>query len=524
MSSEQDLIATRKAKHLELNDGKYELAANDYYRSIFECLDNFNIYNHAVSIDPADLKHDALTKGRLTNIRKSGSISFLNIQDQSGSIQLIASKKVLANYQDLSLLDLGDIIEVFGQLCLSKTNERSILINRFTLLTKSIRPMPDKFFGLEDQEVKNRKRYLDLISSDETMARFVVRTYIIQAIRTYFNSLKFLEVETPILSTISSGANAKPFLTHHNALDTNMSLRIAPELYLKRLLVGGFEKVFEIGKNFRNEGLSTRHNPEFTMLEYYQAYVNFDKLIPQLRELISYIERCLTSHLPDNVLSFYEKWHAEHEWDLDFREITMKNAILNGAAKAEISIGESLFTEENSELFISFNNSDNERFKRISQSLHNDLANANNNGSKIAILFEALAEPFLTEDYRTNDKSSIVFITKHPKAISPLARASDDDSLYADRFEMYINGMEIANGFQELNDPVEQSLRFKEQLESSDKDPMAYDSDYIEALEYGLPPCSGVGIGLDRFCCLLTNSNNIRDVILFPTMKPLHKS
>lgn len=529
MSAEDTLRATRLEKHQKLNGGTYPLASS--HNSIRMVLRESAANTPPTSLIPEELHEAWRVHGRITNIRKSGGITFIKIADESGAIQLIASKAILTNYSDLSLLDLGDIIEIAGLACLSKTGESSILIQAWKVLTKSHLPPPEKFLGLTDSELKSRKRYLDLLSSEETCARFVVRSYILKLIRQYMETIGFMEVETSTLSSISSGANAKPFTTHHNALDIDLQLRIAPELSLKKLLVGGFEKIYEIGRNYRNEGISPRHNPEFTMMESYEAYGDYTYLIPFTVNLWQHVVDNLVASLPDNVSHYSQKWLTESpiDWS-EYHIVTMYQSVLAACSKANINIvfsntwtGHSV-SGELEDFFLDFSNLENTRLQKIDvKSLHHKLDVSASVGEKIGILFEYVAEPFLTEDYRTTDgtKSCPVFITEYPKVISPLARASDSNPNVCDRFELFVNGQELANAFQELNDPDEQALRFREQLESNDKDPMAYDADYIEALEYGMPPAIGFGIGIDRLVMFLTNSESIKDVILFPTLKPI---
>lgn len=538
MSAEDTLIATRIEKHAKLNGGAYPLAAEA--RSIYSVLQYMEIFPPSVSLDPTVLTTDRLFQkkgantvhGRITNLRKSGGITFIKVADITESIQLIASKAVLTNYDKLPLLDLGDIIEVVGLSCMSKTSEKSILIQEWKVLTKSHRPPPEKYFGLADQELKYRKRYLDLMASEETKARFILRSRIIQALRNFFTGNGFMEVETSTLNTVSSGANAKPFTTHHNALDTDLFLRIAPELYLKRLLVGGFEKVFEIGRNYRNEGLSTRHNPEFTMIESYQAYGKFPELITQTINMLDEVQRLMLGddeELPDYVSSFCDKWQSEAPFVLhDEVQVTMIQAVINACAKAGITLhlkSHELYSDISikDEVYqVTIQDYDHPRVLKIDVGgLTHALGKATSFGERFGILFEYVAEPFLTEDYRTSDgkKSVPVFITEYPVELCPLARANESNPSICDRFELFINGRELANAFQELNDPAEQALRFKEQLKSNDKDPMGFDADYIEALEYGLPPAIGFGMGVDRLVMLLTNAESIKDVILFPTLK-----
>lgn len=527
MSSEETLIETRKAKHQDLNGGTYPLAEWGY---TIESVTNFMAANpQPVSLDPTTLTNRRVLHGRISNLRKSGGITFIKIVDATGSVQVIATKAVLQDYDKLKLLDLGDIIEIVGFCCTSKTNEPSVVITEWKVLTKSHRPPPEKFAGISDQELKYRKRYLDLMSSEETRARFIVRTHIIKAIREFMDSRRFLEVETSTLNTLASGANAKPFTTHHNTLEMDMFLRIAPELYLKRLLVGGYDKVYEIGRNYRNEGVSTRHNPEFTMMEYYEAYGNFEGLIVQTKALLRDVRDHLRNKLPANVAPYYQKWEAEHPFSFSqFVETPMWDATVHAAAKAELLIDPTIHplvdVVSDRVSMLEVTNPNNERLQKIDlKGLFNALNESISNGEKIYALFEYLVEPFLTEDYRSGDgkHSCPIFITQYPKAVSPLARSFDKCPLLTERFELFIEGRELANAFQELNDPDEQALRFKDQLDTNEKDPMDYDSDYVEALEYGMPPAVGFGMGIDRLVMLMTNAESIKDVILFPTLKPI---
>lgn len=514
MSSEDTLIQIRKTKHQEINNGTYPLPTTIHYRSVatlIELIGHMEVENKIkTSIDLAEVKEGGTytssnLRGRVTNLRKSGALTFLKLMDASGSIQLVATKNNLADYDKLRLLDLGDIIEVVGEPVLTKTGERSLLLSSWKVLTKSHRAPPEKWIGITDTELKYRKRYLDLMSSEETRNRFKMRSQIISNIRSFFDSDGFMEVETSTLNSINSGANAKPFTTHHKALDMEMYLRIAPELNLKRLLVGGFEKVYEIGRNYRNEGISTRHNPEFTMLECYQAYASFDSTIR------------LTEKLLLNLRAFSDK---NVSFSLtNFAKISMTNSIVHGMNKLSYVIGDGF-----DEVMLMANPSEESLSRRKLvdyKFLNKQLKTILSVGERIAFLFEHVAEPFLVEDYRTeNDKLSLpVFITEHPWEISPLARANDTNHMVCDRFELFINGMEVANAFQELNDPDEQRLRFEDQLKNNHKDAMDIDNDYIEALEYGMPPACGLGIGIDRLVMLLTNSSSIKDVILFPTLK-----
>lgn len=521
MSSEETLIQIRREKHQELNGGAYPLA--EFRPPIANVRSLFNFLEVKTSLDPSELSEsDVGVHGRITNFRKSGALTFIKVSDQSGSIQIIATRNATPNYETLRLLDLGDIVDFTGKLCMSKTGEQSILLSAWQVLTKAHRPPPEKHFGISDQELKYRKRHLDLMSDEETRARFVVRSLMLRCIRYFMEDHHFLEVETSTLNTVSSGANAKPFTTHHNALEMDLFLRIAPELYLKRLLVGGYEKVFEIGRNYRNEGISTRHNPEFTMMEFYQAYGKFSELLDFTQRLLSSTDDAISEllELQDYVWvrPHYSEWRKNRTFSLrnfEFKRVRMEDAVhyacykMDGRPSADFSHIERLALE-------------NERFLRIDiKSMTHELSLAQSSGQRMAIMFEYLAEPFLTEDYRSQDgtQSAPVFITDYPKEICPLARSNDKDPEVCDRFELFVDGRELANAFQELNDPQEQALRFREQAAA--RDAMDIDMDYVEALEQGMPPAIGFGMGVDRLAMLLTNAVSIKDVILFPTLKTL---
>ena len=417
--------------------------------------------------------------GRIMLRRLMGKASFTTIQDMSAQIQLYLREDTLSNYDDFKTWDIGDIIGVEGELFKTNTGELSIKVTEAILLTKSLKPLPEKHQGLVDVEQRYRKRYLDLLVNEEAREVFLARSKIISETRNYFDSSGFIEVETPMMHPIPGGAAAKPFVTHHNALGMDLYLRIAPELYLKRLVVGGFEKVYEINRNFRNEGLSTKHNPEFTMLEFYTAYEDYEFQMDFVEALIKHL-----SNLEQSKRSF-KKFKR-----VSFDEALTKNTSLN---KKDLDDIDSLRKYAKS-LKI-------ENFKTLSI------------GKLKAEIFESEVEDKLSEP---------TFIYKYPLEISPLSRKSEGDEGYVDRFELFIDGKEIANGFSELNDPEDQLERFKMQMEDKEKgdeEAMEMDLDYIEALEYGLAPCAGVGIGLDRLVMLLTGIDSIRDVILFPQLK-----
>ena len=417
--------------------------------------------------------------GRIMLRRLMGKASFTTIQDMSAQIQLYLREDTLSNYDDFKTWDIGDIIGVEGDLFKTNTGELSIKVTEAVLLTKSLKPLPEKHQGLVDVEQRYRKRYLDLLVNEESREVFLARSKIISETRSYFDSSGFIEVETPMMHPIPGGAAAKPFVTHHNALGMDLYLRIAPELYLKRLVVGGFEKVYEINRNFRNEGLSTKHNPEFTMLEFYTAYEDYEFQMDFVEALIKHL-----SNLEQSKRSF-KKFKR-----VSFDEAITKNTSLN---KKDLDDIDSL--------------------RKFAQSLKIENFQTLSVGKLKAEIFESEVEDKLSEP---------TFIYKYPLEISPLSRKSEGDEGYVDRFELFIDGKEIANGFSELNDPEDQLERFKMQMEDKEKgdeEAMEMDLDYIEALEYGLAPCAGVGIGLDRLVMLLTGIDSIRDVILFPQLK-----
>ena len=417
--------------------------------------------------------------GRIMLRRLMGKASFTTIKDMSAQIQLYLREDTLSNYDDFKTWDIGDIIGVEGELFKTNTGELSIKVTEAVLLTKSLKPLPEKHQGLVDVEQRYRKRYLDLLVNEEAREVFLARSKIISETRNYFDSSGFIEVETPMMHPIPGGAAAKPFVTHHNALGMDLYLRIAPELYLKRLVVGGFEKVYEINRNFRNEGLSTKHNPEFTMLEFYTAYEDYEFQMDFVEALIKHL-----SNLEQSKRSF-KKFNR-----VSFDDALTENTSLN---KKDLDDIESL--------------------RKFAQSLKIENFKTLSIGKLKAEIFESKVEDKLSEP---------TFIYKYPLEISPLSRKSEGDEGYVDRFELFIDGKEIANGFSELNDPEDQLERFKMQMEDKEKgdeEAMEMDLDYIEALEYGLAPCAGVGIGLDRLVMLLTGIDSIRDVILFPQLK-----
>jgi lysyl-tRNA synthetase class 2 len=413
--------------------------------------------------------------------------------DSSGKLHIFLMRDDLPEgyyNEQFKKWDIGDIVGVAGVLFKTKTDELSIRVREIKLLTKSLRPLPEKFHGLSDTEIKYRKRYVDLIVNEESRNVFKMRSKIIRYIRNFFEHKNFTEVETPMMQTIPGGATARPFATHHNALDMDMFLRIAPELYLKRLIVGGMDRVFEINRNFRNEGLSTRHNPEFTMIEFYEAYATYEDLMNLSEELFKGIA---TDVCGSNIIKY-----GDYEFDFSkpFTRLSVYDSIL----------------EYNKNL--TANDLNEQNAKQTAEKLGIQVKENWGLGKIQIEIFEATVEEKLIQP---------TFITQYPAEVSPLARRNDDNDFITDRFELFIGGREIANGFSELNDSEDQKQRFLAQVaekEAGDDEAMFYDADYIEALEYGMPPTAGQGIGIDRMVMLFTNSHSIRDVLLFPHMRP----
>ena len=471
IGGEEGIIEERRKK-LELLREKNQAYLNDFFKDHYAA----NLSHDYASLSKEDLEEKNITDisvaGRVVLKRVMGNASFATIRDSSGDIQIYVSKNTVDQdiYEDFKTWELGDIIGVEGKLFKTRTDELTIEASRVILLTKSIRPMPDKFKGLADIETRYRQRYLDLMSNEESKKVFMDRTKVVESMRSSLKDRDFIEVETPMMHPIPGGAVARPFITNHNALDRDLYLRIAPELYLKRLLVGGFERVFEINRSFRNEGLSTKHNPEFTMLEYYEAYTSLDRTI-------SFTEDMIKKAAEEVNKSLQLQW-GEDSIDLSsFRKANLSDLVL----------------EENSE---------------ITEKSLQEMG-----GKNLLELFEETVEAKLLQP---------TFVIGYPVEVSPLSRRNNDNPEIADRFELFIGGKEIANGFCELNDPDDQAERFKDQVkakDAGDKEAMAYDEDYVIALEHGMPPAVGVGIGIDRLVMLITNQTSIRDVLLFPQMK-----
>jgi len=432
--------------------------------------------------------------GRIMTRRIMGKASFCHIQDMTGKLQLYVTRDTLPEgfyNQQFKKWDIGDIVGAEGELFKTKVGELSVRVDDIRLLTKALRPLPEKFHGVADQEIKYRQRYLDLIMSDDSRKTFVIRSQIVAYIRKFLADKDFLEVETPMMQAIPGGATARPFETHHNALDMELYLRIAPELYLKRLVVGGFERVFEINRNFRNEGLSTRHNPEFTMLEFYQAYAEYGDLMDLTEAMLKGIAEEVTG---SSVVKYQDD---EYDFGKPFDRMTVVESILHF----------------NPELIVDNINS-REAAVKVAEELHIPIKDSYGLGKVQIEIFEKTVESRLMNP---------TFITAYPVEVSPLARRNDNDPHVTDRFEFFVGGREIANGFTELNDAEDQAERFRKQVEekeAGDDEAMHFDADYIVALEHGMPPTAGEGIGIDRLVMLFTDAPSIRDVLLFPQMRP----
>lgn len=438
------------------------------------------------------VEQEVTIAGRLMIIRGQGKASFGELADMSGRIQIYVKKNIVGEdlYQLFTSLDIGDIIGLTGEVFRTKVGEITIRVKDLVLLSKSLRPLPDKYHGLKDKETRYRQRYVDLIVNPEVRETFLIRSKIIQTIRNYLNQQDFFEVETPMMHPTAGGASARPFITHHNTLDLDLYLRIAPELYLKRLIVGGFERVFEINRNFRNEGMSYKHNPEFTMLELYQAYADYEDMMELMENL------CV--HVAEELLGTTKINYRDQEIDLTppWRRLTMIDAVKEYAG-------------------VDFDQIQTDQAARQVAKEHGlKVDETLTRGKIINEFFEAKVEEHLIQP---------VFIMNHPVDISPLAKKMEEDPRLTYRFEAFIFSWEMCNAFSELNDPLDQKERFLAQVaerEAGDEEAQMMDEDFVRALEYGLPPTGGIGIGIDRLVMIFTQSPSIRDVILFPTMRP----
>ena len=483
-----ELLKIRRDKLAELqNDGENPFALTSYDQDTHtaDIIDNFdNMEGKTVSI-----------AGRLMSKRVMGKASFFDLRDRTGKLQLYVARDELGEepYKKFKKLDIGDIVGIKGEVFRTQRGEISVRAKEYTLLSKSLLPLPEKFHGLKDQDLRYRQRYVDLIVNPEVKRAFEIRSKVITAIRNYLDSKGFMEVDTPILNTIPGGAAARPFITHHNTLDIDMYMRIAPELYLKRLIVGGLERVYEMGRQFRNEGMDVKHNPEFTTMEVYQAYTDYEGMMNLTEDLISTVAQ--------QVLGTTKVTYGGVDVDLapGWARMTMIESIkkFSGADFAQTKTDEEAYA--------------------LAKSLGIEVEKGLSRGEIISLAFEEKVEDNLVQP---------TFIYEYPVEVSPLAKRYKDNPDFTERFEIFITGREFGNAFSELNDPIDQKERFLKQVEKREKgddEANMMDEDFVTALEYGMPPTGGLGIGIDRLVMLLTDSPSIRDVLLFPTMKPLEK-
>ncbi len=548
-SAEDALIAVRRGKAAKLRARGENPFANDVApRAGGKTLDIEEVRALASAGRTADGKYQddkvkeaasgqvVHVRGRVVAHRSTGGLSFLRLRDRTGEIQLLVSEASLgATYALLEEIDLGDFVEAEGSVAASKRGELSIEPSRVRILTKAFRPPPEKWHGLQDVETRYRQRYVDLVANPHVADVFRARSHIVRATRRVLDDAGFLEVETPTMHTLVGGAAAKPFKTHHNALDMELFMRIAPELYLKRLLVGGLERVYEIGRCYRNEGISTRHNPEFTMLEYYWSYANYEDLMNFTEVLLRSIDRELEKAMPEA----HARWKGERPFTFEepFARIPMDDAVASAARATKIPAWVEAADKDGGTGLLRLLGKDfgehiKEWAKASPRAKGLDWGNfrkgwmkCENNGEQLFAAYEYLCEPFLTEDYKAADgkRSLPVFVIDYPFEVSPLARRNDEHPELVDRFELFVHGRELCNAFSELNDPDDQAERFKDQVRkkaAGAEETMDFDEDYVRALEHGMPPAAGFGMGIDRLAMMLTSSPSIRDVVLFPLLRP----
>ena len=484
------LVDERRKKLLSLREEGFNYPISIEIDTTIKNL--FEAYGESSREEVSDANKTVKIAGRMMAKRIMGKSSFSKVVDSSGSIQLFLNSKNLDEkmYNNFKTYDVGDIIWAEGVLFRTKTDELTVNVEKIEVLSKSLRPLPEKYHGLTDTETRYRKRYLDLIMSDDSKAVFQKRSKIVTTIRAFLDQKDILEVETPMMHPIAGGAIAKPFITHHNTLDRDFFLRIAPELYLKRLVVGGLHRVYEINRSFRNEGISTKHNPEFTMLELYLAYASYEEIMTLVEDMIIDIAMAL------NGSTTFQYQDSEYDLSGPYKRMTLEESVIQYNPKMDPK-----------------KLRDRETLLKTCKELKIKTNDDASTGKLLFEIFEKTVEDNLIEP---------TFITGYPRDVSPLSRTNDNDPWLVDRFEFFIAGSELANGFQELNDPDDQSDRFKAQVKErndGDDEAMVFDQDYIEALEYGMPPTSGLGVGIDRLVMLFTESPSIRDVLLFPHMR-----
>ncbi|HTQ07274.1 MAG TPA: amino acid--tRNA ligase-related protein [Polyangiaceae bacterium] len=554
-SGEDALLLARRQKLESMRERGKNPFANDVDATDRKLVAELRAAFAPALVEPAELRYDAERVaalagerrfhvfGRLIARRGFGKASFFRLRDRSGEIQLFAKQDVMgAAFAALEDVDLADHVEARGRAMVTKTGELSLELAELRVLSKAMRPLPDKWHGMTDADLRYRHRYVDFVATPEAAAVIRARGVIVQGLRDFLDGEGFLEVETPTLGTLVGGATARPFATHHNALDLPLFLRVAPELYLKRLLVGGFERVYEIGRCYRNEGISTRHNPEFTLLEFYQAYATYDVLMDSTERLFRHVDAYLTEQFEElGFGALLVRWRAERPFTLaePFARVPMKTSVERSLERASLGVDvldrlEALAYDNKTKTaahadadgWVAIWRTRSERANRVDwPNLRRALAACGSAGERLFVAYEYLAEPFLAEDYRSADgtKSLPVFITDYPFEVSPLARKKDADPTLVDRFELFVDGRELCNAFSELNDPADQEARFRHQVELKQKgnaETMDFDADYILALEHGMPPAAGFGLGVDRLAMALTGQPSIRDVIAFPLMRP----
>jgi lysyl-tRNA synthetase, class II len=527
--TEEQLIEVRKAKAKAVRDrgdnpfandvlgGELPLSTLEDVRAAFADKTNDKGRFDADAVDPRPFR----VAGRVLFLRSMGGVSFIRLRDRTGELQLYCDEsKMGEGYARLEDFDLGDFVEGAGITMATRRGELSINADSVRLLTKAYRPLPTKT-SFKDVEQRYRQRYVDLVANPEVADTFKARTMLISALRRFFDDRGFLEVETPTMHQLIGGATARPFVTHHNTLDMKLFMRIAPELFLKRLVVGGFERVYEVARCYRNEGVSTRHNPEFSMLEYYQAYANYETLMDQTEEMLRYADAFLAERMP----SAYEKWIENRPFTFDeFARVPMKQAIETALAKAHLPPEAATTVHHDDAPIKEWAKAAKANKRKIDwANFRQGAKKCDSDGERVFCAYEYLAEPYLVDDYRKGDKSLPVFVIDYPIEVSPLSRRKDSDPSLVDRFELFIDGRELCNAFSELNDPEDQAARFQAQVDAKSRgaeETMDYDEDYIRALEYGLPPTAGFGMGVDRLAMMLTGAASIREVILFPLLRP----
>ena len=545
-SSEDSIIEVRRAKAKRVRDRGGNPFANDVAKNgpvdaIGAVRDSVALAQAAGKYAVEEVQRIAGERvvhvcGRVVALRSTGGLSFARLRDRTGEIQLMLDQAAMKErYEQLADIDVGDFVEARGTLTASKRGELSVMAGELRLLTKAYRPLPEKWHGLTDVELRYRQRYVDLVANPPVADVFRARAHIVRAARAILDEHGFLEVETPTMHTLIGGAIARPFVTHHNTLDMQLFMRIAPELYLKRLLVGGLERVYEIGRCYRNEGISTRHNPEFTMLEFYQAYATYEDLMAFTEVLLRGIDARLARAMPDA----HALWKEARPFTLDqeFARVSMDRAVAVAAERTAIPQWLAAVEERGGAGLVALLSDEfGDRIKEWAKlsprakaldwsNLRKGIAKCDSDGERLFAIYEYVAEPFLVDDYRSDDgKHSLpVFIKDYPFETSPLARRNDEKPAMTDRFELFVQGRELLNAFSELNDPDDQAERFRAQVQrksSGDEEAMDYDADYIRALEHGMPPTAGFGMGIDRLVMALTHSASIRDVVLFPLLRP----